>query len=254
MVDRRFDQARGLHMLQKILSFIEEHRTAVLAAITLFALLDIGAILVFLFLSPGAAAPTPTPTPMPSIVVTPTPTPAATPTPTPEPTPTPLPTPTPAPTVTPDLDIQARISPLDQYAPNYMVHVEKSMTADALSIDLIYSDIGGQYAYINDTYVTHLTLVDISNVSVDRIRINALCRNDSGTGYTLYESERVDVVLLDPGEKISRTVGFKVNPDAPPGKYLLRVNVYTDPDGNGTWAGKGCSFEAGLNILALPAR
>lgn len=241
-------------MIPEILNFIEEHRTAVLAAIALFALLDIGAILVYLVLSSGAAVPTTTPTAVPSVVITPTPMPTATPTPTPEPTPTPVPTPTPAPTVTPDLDIQSSISPLDQYAPNYMVHVEKSMTADALSVDLVYSDLGGQYAYINDTYVTHLTLVDISNASVDRIKIRAICRNDSGTGYMLYESERIDVVLLDPGDKIFRTVGFKVKPDAPPGKYLLRVDVYTDPYGNDTWAGKGCSFEAGLNILAIPAR
>jgi len=128
------------------------------------------------------------------------------------------------------------------------------MTADGLSVDLLYSDPGGQYAYINDTYVTHLTLVDVSGVPVDRIRIRAICRNDSGTGYVLHESERVDVVLLGPGDKISRTVGFKVKPDAPPGKYLLHIDVYTDPYGNDTWAGKGCSFEAGLNVLAPPSR
>lgn len=240
-------------MISELLDFIEEHRTAVLAAITLFALLDIIAIVLYLILTSGAASPTPTPSAAPSIMPTPEPTITPTPTPEPSPTPTPTPTPTPVPTVTPDLDIQASISPLDQYAPNYMVHVEKSMTTGSLSVDLMHSDIGGQYAYIGDTYVTRLMLADISNATVDRIKIYAICRNGSGSDYTLYESERVDTVLLNPGDKTSRTLGFQVKPGTPPGRYLLHVDVYTDPYGNNTWTGYGCGFEAGLNVLALPA-
>ena len=157
------------------------------------------------------------------------------------------------PTVTPDLSIQSSITPLDQYAPNYMVHVDQSMTMGTLSVDLVNSDLGGQYAYLNDTYVTHIMLNDISNVSVDRIKIHATCKNYSDGNYTVYDNERVDTVLLNPGDKISRTVGFKVSPDTPPGKYMLHVDVYTDPYGNNSWSVYGCGFEAGLNILRLPA-
>lgn len=242
-------------MFNEILEFIERHRVAVLAAIILFALLDIAAIAAYLAITGGIASPTPCPEP----TLTPTPTvmPTATPEPTAEPTPLPTevpsPTPTPVPTATPDMDIQASITPLDQYAPNYMVHVDQSMTTGALSVDLVYSGLGGPYAYLNDTYVTRLTLADISNASVDRVRIHVLCRNASGTNYTLYESERVDTVLLDPGKKISRTMGFKVSPDAPPGLYTLRIDIATDPYGNESWSGYGCGFETGLNILRLPS-
>jgi hypothetical protein len=236
-------------MITKLFAYVEKHHTIVLSAIVIFAIISTVAI------SACVTSGTATPSPEPTVAPTAEPTATATPTPSPSPTVTPEPSPTvtPAPTVTPDLDIQASITPLDQYAPNYMVHVDKSMTAGALSIDLYNSDIGGQYAYINDTYVTRITLVDISNATVDSIKINVVCINDSGGNYTLYESERVDVVLLDPGNKISRTIGFVVKPDTPPGKYLLRVIVHTDPYGNNTWMGYGCGFEAGLNILAPPA-
>ncbi len=123
----------------------------------------------------------------------------------------------------------------------------------ALSVDLANSDLGGQYAYLNDTYVVHLMFDDISNVSVDRIKIHAICKNDSGGNYTVYDNDRVDTVLLNQSDKISRTVGFKVSPDTPPGKYLLRVDVYTDPYGNNSWSVYGCGFETGLNILRSPA-
>lgn len=148
--------------------------------------------------------------------------------------------------------MQASITTLDQYAPNYMVHVDKSTTTGALSIDLVYSDTGGQYAYVNDTYIARLVLADISNGSIDRIRIVATCRNASGTGFTVYDASRVDYVLLDPGEKVTRTVGFKVGQDTPQGIYTFRVDVYADPSGNDSWSAYGCGFEAGLNILRAP--
>lgn len=239
-------------MINGLLEFIERHRTAVLAIIILFALLDIVAIAWYMSLPGSTPSPTPVPSAMPTITATPVPTAEPTVEPAPVPTAEPSPTPTPVPTVTPDLDIQASITPLDQYAPNYMVNVQKSTTTGALSIDLSRSDIGGQYAYLNDTYVTRLMLADISNATVDRIWIHVTCRNDSGTGYTLYESERVDLVMLKPGDKIYRSVGFKVDPATPPGKYLLHVDIYTDPYGNESWTGYGCGLETGLNILRLP--
>lgn len=231
-------------MITELLALIGEHRRS---ALVLFIVLNVAA------LSACVTPATVTPTPAPSPTATATATPTAVPSPTVTATPTPVPTPTPAPTVTPDLDIQASITPLHQYAPNYMVHVEKSMTAGALSVDLFHSDLGGQYAYLNDTYVTRVVFVDIAGVPIEKIKIHAACVNDSGGNYTVYESERVDFVLLNAGDRISRTIGFVVKPDTPPGKYLLRVTVHTDPDGNESWAGYGCEFGAGLNILAPPA-
>ena len=234
-------------MLNELLNLVKKNRRAIALVIIIFAVTGMAVISAYLIVTYGTAPAAPSPTPRPTTV--PTPTVAATPEPSPTATPEPSPTPTPVPTVTPDLDIKESITPLDQYAPNYMVHVDQSMTAGQLSLDLAHSDSGGQYAYLNDTYVTHFTLVDISNAPVGRIKIHTICRNDSGTDYTVYESERVDTVLLNPSDKISRTVGFQVGAGTPPGKYIIQIEVYTDPDGNESWSGYGCGFETGLNIL-----
>jgi hypothetical protein len=154
--------------------------------------------------------------------------------------------------MTPDMAIDRSITPLDQYAPNHMVQVDRSTGTGLLSIDLFNSDTGGQYAYRNDTYTSRLTLADVSNTSIDRIRIHTSCVNGTGSNYTLYEDDRIDYVLLRPGDKISRTVGFKVAPDAPEGLYKFRIVVSADLQGNGTWPDLGCSYESGLNILKAP--
>jgi hypothetical protein len=92
----------------------------------------------------------------------------------------------------------------------------------------------------------------MSNMSIDRIRIYVSCVNGTGSNYTLYENDRIDYVLLRPGDKISRTVGFEVAPDAPEGVYGLRIVISADMPGNDTWPDFGCSYESGLNILKAP--
>jgi hypothetical protein len=89
-------------------------------------------------------------------------------------------------------------------------------------------------------------------VSIDRIRIHVSCVNGTGSNYTLYEDDRIDYVLLRPDDKISRTVGFKVAPDAPGGVYKLRIAISADLQGNDTWPDFGCSYESGLNVLKTP--
>lgn len=242
-------------MFNELIELIKSNRKIIAFAIIVLSVMGIIAISAYLILTYGLAQPVPSPTPQPTPVPTPDPTVMAIPSPTATPVPTPEPSPTPAPraTVTPDLNIQASITPLDQYAPNYMVHVDQSATTGVLSVDLLHSDMGGPYAYLNDTYAMHMTLADISNRSVDRIKIRISCVNQSGTGYTMCERERVDTVLLNQSDKISRTLGFQVGADTPPGLYHLRVDIYTDPYGNDSWSGYGCGFETGLNILRLPS-
>jgi len=238
-------------MIDEILESLERNRKIVAFAVIVFSVLGMVLVSAYIILAYVVVSPTPTPTPTPIITVVPTPEPTvtATPTPTPTPTPVPSPTPTPRPTVTPDLDLQKSLTPLDQYAPKYMADVAQSATTGELSIDLMHSDMGGPYAYPNDTYVMHLTLADISNRSIDRIKIHAACVNHSGTGFSLYDSERIDTILLNQSDKISRTIGFAVGADTPPGLYDLRIDVYTDPYGNASWSTYGCGFVTGLNIL-----
>jgi hypothetical protein len=237
---------RIMKAIHELFAFIDRHRTAACVAAVLFALGITGAIIIY---SLSASVPAPTPTP-----VAPTAIPAATTVPAPSVTATPGPSPTPAPspTVTPDIAIERSITPLDQYAPNHMVMVDKSMTSGMLSIDLAKTDAGGQYAYLNDTYVTRLALIDVANASIGRIKIRVSCINGTGTNDTIYEDERVDYVLLQPGDRIVRSVGFTVKPGTVPGKYLLRVEILADPYGNGSWSGYGCGFDAGLNVLLPP--
>jgi len=241
-------------MIDELLESLERNRKIAAFAVIVFSVLGMALISAYIILTYVVASPTPTPTPVITAAPTPEPTVTTTPTPTPTPAPTtvPSPTPTPRPTVTPDLDLQASITPLDQYAPNYMVHVDQSATTGVLSIDLMHSDLGGPYAYLNDTYAMHMTLADISGQSVDRVKIVASCENQSGTGYTLYQGERVDTVLLNPGDKITRTLGFQVGAGTPPGLYTLYVDIYTDPYDNESWSTYGCGFETGLNIIRTP--
>jgi hypothetical protein len=234
-------------MINEILKFIEGHRIAACIAVMLFAIAGIiGAIYLYSIASAGPMQPVATP------AASAAPSPTVAPAPSPTVTPTAIPTPVPSPTMTPDMAIDRSITPLDQYAPNHMVQVDRSTGTGLLSIDLFNSDTGGQYAYRNDTYTSRLTLADVSNTSIDRIRIHTSCVNGTGSNYTLYEDDRIDYVLLRPGDKISRTVGFKVAPDAPEGLYKFRIVVSADLQGNGTWPDLGCSYESGLNILKAP--
>ena len=239
-------------MIKELFERIDGRKIAACIAIVAFLIAGAGAVYLYTILS-GPAQPTVTPTPaatpVPTVALTPTPGGALEQT---TVTPTPLPTPMASPTVTPDMVIARSISSLDQYAPKYMVQVDKSTNTGLLSVDLIHSDTGGQYAYGNDTYTACLVLADVSDVPVDRIRIHASCINATGSNYTLYEDDRIDYVLLRPGDKISRTVGFKVAPDAPEGLYKFRIVVSADLQGNGTWPDLGCIYESGLNILKAP--
>lgn len=233
-------------MMDKLLNLIDEHHNSACVFLVLIAVFNIGALSVYSVMAAGmgqpAITPTPAPTPAPSPV-------AVTPSPAEAPTAMPSPTPVPSPTVTPDMDIHSSISPLDQYAMNHMVQVDKSAQMGLLTVDLANSDVGGEYAYRNDTYVTRLSIVDISSVPVDRIKIRSSCTNATGDNFILYENERIDSVLLQPGDKISRTVGFTVPSGTPPGKYALHIDVYVFSQANGTWSDYGCGFESGLNIL-----
>ena len=236
-------------MMRELFEFIDEHRMAACAVALVFFVAGVGAAYVHSTMT-STALPEVTPTAPAS--GTPIPTLAPTTSPVPSPSLSLSPTPMPSPTVTPDMAITRSITPLDQYAPNYMTHVERSTNMGILGIDLAHSDTGGQYAYRNDTFTASFTLMDISNVPIDRIRIHTSCINGTGSNYTLYDADRIDSVLLGPGDKISRTVGFKVAPDAPEGLYKFRITVSVDLRGNDTWPDFGCSYESGLNILKAP--
>ena len=230
-------------MIRELFQFIGRYGTAACAVAVIFFMAGACAGCI------NSTTPSPTATPTAQAG---TPLPTASPTPTPAPTSTPTATPAPEPTVTPDMAITRSISPLDQYAPNYMVHVEKSTDAGLLSVDLANSDTGDQYAYRNDTFTVRLVLADLSNASIDRIKVRVSCVNFTDNGYALHESDRIDYVLLHPGDKITRTVGFKVPSDAPQGLYRFRIDISADLPGNDSWPDFGCSYESGLNILKAP--
>ncbi len=240
-------------MINELFDLINEHKIAACVAAVIFFMAGAGAIYLYHITSPGPTLPETTPTAPASGTPLPTATPAPTAAPTTAvPTATPTATPVPSPTVTPDMVIARSISPLDQYAPNHMVQVDRSTNMGLLSVDLYNSDTGGQYAYRNDTYTACLTLADISNMSIDRIRIHTLCINGTGNDNILYEDDRIDYVLLRPGDKIRRTIGFKVPSDATQGVYKLRIVITADLQKNNTWPDFGCSYESGLNILIAP--
>ncbi len=117
--------------------------------------------------------------------------------PVPEPTPQPTPQPEPQPETGPEINQQ---------------HLPK--------VEIVIRPLNESYVvYQGDTFPTYFEIENIGNVTAENITIEAILPSE------LWDQSKAYIDVLDPGEKVNRTLMFSLDEDVAPGVYVIPVKA-----------------------------